>query len=91
MLGYEAVPVRNVGLREAEDESIWDYAQTHEMVIVTKDEDFAERVQLSFSGPAVVWLRVGNCAKAALFSWLLPLLPDVIDRLEFGDRLIEVA
>jgi len=50
-IGHEAIAVRNVGLREAEDESIWDYANTHQMVIVTKDEDFAERVCTQFIRP----------------------------------------
>ena len=89
--GHEAVALRNVGLREAEDESIWDYAQSHQMVIITKDEDFAERVQLSFSGPSVVWLRIGNCSNTALSDWLMPLLPDVVERLVLGDRLVEVS
>jgi len=85
------VAVRNVGLREAEDESIWNYAETHRMVIITKDEDFAERVVRSSSGPAVVWLRIGNCSNRALLEWLVPLLPGIVERIELGDRLVEVS
>jgi predicted nuclease of predicted toxin-antitoxin system len=41
------------------------------------------------SGPAVVWLRVGNCSNRALRIWLDPLLPAIVRQLEQGDRLIE--
>ena len=42
-LGQEAVAVRDVGLREADDGPIWQYALEHGAVIVSKDEDFPER------------------------------------------------
>ena len=89
--GHKAVAAREVGLREAEDEIIWNYAEARQMVILTKDEDFAERVMRSSSGPAVVWLRIGNCSNLALLGWLIPLLPDIVARLELGDRLVEVS
>lgn len=36
--GFEAISVRDVGLREALDTEIWNYALTNEYIIVTKDE-----------------------------------------------------
>jgi hypothetical protein len=35
-------------------------------------------------------LRVGNCRNPVLLSWFLPLLPDILERIEMGDRLIEI-
>jgi len=35
-------------------------------------------------------LRVGNCTNQVLFTWLEPLLPEIIPELESGQRLIEV-
>ena len=35
--GYESQSVRDAGLRDAEDFMIWQYAQTHGWVILTKD------------------------------------------------------
>ena len=64
--GCQAQAVREVGLRESEDGAIWRYAEANGCVIVTKDEDFALRVQAAATGPAVVWLRVGNTSNAAL-------------------------
>ena len=43
--GHEAQPVREVGLREAEDGPIWEHARRTGAAIMTKDEDFAARAQ----------------------------------------------
>jgi len=38
--GHEAKAVRDVGLREAQDRTIWAFAISGNWVVVTKDEDF---------------------------------------------------
>ncbi len=89
-VGHDAKHVADIGLRDSEDTPIWRYAIDHQAVIVSKDEDFAVRVQQTKNGPAVVWLRIGNCSRAALMEWFAPLLPEVIEALEQGQRLVEV-
>jgi predicted nuclease of predicted toxin-antitoxin system len=88
--GHDAQAVRELGLREAEDDAIWDYARAQQTVIVTKDQDFADRSLASQTAPIIVWLRVGNTSNRALLAWLLPLWPDIISRIQSGDKLIEV-
>lgn len=88
--GCEAQAVREIGLREAEDSAIWLHAQANGFVIVTKDEDFALRVQATESGPSVVWLRVGNTSNAALRAWFVPRVPQIIALLGQGTRLVEI-
>ena len=41
--GYEAVHVRDLGMRDAEDTEIWNYALEHNGIIITKDGDFKKR------------------------------------------------
>lgn len=82
--------MREVGLRDAEDGLIWHYAIAHGCVIITKDEDFAQRAQTGGACPVVVWLRFGNTSNAALQAILLPQLPRLIERIRQGDRVIEV-
>jgi predicted nuclease of predicted toxin-antitoxin system len=77
-------------LREAEDSDIWDYALANHAAVITKDQDFAERLLASRPAPVIVWLRIGNTSNRALLALLLPLWPDVISRIESGDNLIEV-
>lgn len=90
-LGQEAVAVREVGLREADDYPIWQYALEHDSVIVTKDEDFPERSLRSAAPPQILWLRLGNCSNRALFAWFTPLWPEIEQRLRAGDRIVEVS
>ncbi len=65
-----SVHVREVGLREAEDATIWDYAARHGFTIVTKDADFRQRSFLLGHPPKIVWLRLGNCSTKALEALL---------------------
>jgi predicted nuclease of predicted toxin-antitoxin system len=51
---------RLVGLSEADDRAIWQYAGTHEFVLVTLDADFVELASLLGPPPKVIWLRSGN-------------------------------
>ena len=88
--GHEAKHVEEVGLREAEDDPIWQYALTNQTVILTKDEDFAVRAKRSRNSPKVVWLQIGNCSNSALRMWLEPLLPAIVSQLEQGERLLEI-
>jgi len=88
--GRDAVAVREIGLREAKDSAIWQYALQNNPAILTKDEDFAERCLCSENPPVVVWLRIGNATNPALLEWFLQLLPAVELRIQAGDRLIEL-
>lgn len=42
------------------DQKVWEYAQTSDLVIVTKDSDFAHWVMLSDPSPRVIRFRIGN-------------------------------
>ena len=89
--GHQAEHVLEIGLAQSKDTPIWRYAQAHAAVIITKDEDFAEWVRRGRIGPAIVWLRIGNCSNPVLREWLEPLLPAIIRQLEQGERLIEAC
>jgi predicted nuclease of predicted toxin-antitoxin system len=88
--GIAATPVREAGLRDSDDGSIWNFARAGEWTVVTKDEDFVARCIGNPVAPPVVWLRIGNCTNRVLFAWLRPLLPEMKSRLEQGEKLIEV-
>ena len=88
--GYDVQAVRELGLRDAEDSEIWDYALANQAAIITKDQDFAECLMSRRPAPAIVWLRIGNTSNRTLMTWLLPLWPDIISRMKTGDNLVEV-
>jgi predicted nuclease of predicted toxin-antitoxin system len=74
----------------AADTAIWDYASITGAVIVTKDEDFAQRKVLREGGPRVVWIRLPNTRRAALLVWFEAVMPSLLEALQRGETLIEV-
>ena len=88
--GHLAEHVADIGLRDADDSPIWNYALQNDAIIVTKDEDFPHRLRQSKSAPVIVWLRIGNTSRRALLQWFEALLPQMETLISQGDRLIEV-
>lgn len=88
--GHIAQLVEDFGLREAGDIEIWHHAFSTGAIIVTKDEDFAERTARTTEGPVILWLRIGNTTNRALMQWLVPRWAEIMFLLDAGNRLIEV-
>jgi predicted nuclease of predicted toxin-antitoxin system len=42
------------------DEEIWEYAQTHNLIIITKDADFSLKVLSGEHCPKVIHIKTGN-------------------------------
>jgi predicted nuclease of predicted toxin-antitoxin system len=87
--GTEASHVRDVGLRDACDAEVWAYATSSGYIVISKDEDFV-RMVLNASTAGLVWVRVGNCRREVLLNVFRRVWPRIIERLESGDRFIEV-
>lgn len=65
-----SVHVRDVGLKDATDIEIWEYAKADGFVIVTKDSDFRQRSFLFGQPPKVIWVRLGNCSTSEIATAL---------------------
>jgi predicted nuclease of predicted toxin-antitoxin system len=57
----DTLHVRDVGLKAADDQAVWEYAAKQGFVIASKDSDFHQRSFLFGAPPKVVWIRLGNC------------------------------
>jgi len=90
-LGVTAVPVRDIGLRDALDPPIFAAARTEGVVVMSKDADFAEMVGRLGSPPQVIRLRCGNTSNSALREVLARELPAALVRLRAGEPLVEVG
>ena len=88
--GYIAEHVFDLGLSEACDADICRYAAKNSLIIVSKDEDFSQTALRPDPIIQVVWVRLGNCRKAALLAAFESSLPAVLRAIEAGERLIEV-
>ena len=89
--GHEAAHVTEIGHGGATDADIWSHAISTKSVIVSKDGDFAILAKGSRPGPQVLWVRLGNVSNKALWSALEPLLPEIVEALEAGEQVIEIA
>ena len=57
-----------LGLSEASDREVWDYAKANGFTIVSQDSDFAEMAVVLGTPPKVIWLRGGNQSTLAISS-----------------------
>lgn len=88
--GELALHVLAIDLGQSPDQAIWEHAAKEDMVIISKDEDFAQLTLLRPEPVRVVWLRVGNCRTASLLAMLEPIWPEILSQLDAGARLVEV-
>lgn len=65
-----AVHVRLLGLAEADDLTIWNFAIAHHCVIVTQDSDYSDWNKLRGAPPKIVWIRCGNATVDLIHSKL---------------------
>ena len=66
-----------IGLEQAEDRVVWEYARQYEFVLVTRDSDFNELSVLQGFPPKVIWIRRGNCATHQIEEILRVHLEDI--------------
>ena len=58
---------------------------------ITRDEDFSDRITVKPEGPSIVLVKRDNCKKSIFVAWFELFIPDVIERLEQGEKLIIVS
>jgi predicted nuclease of predicted toxin-antitoxin system len=63
--------------RHPSDADIWHYARRHELVIVSKDADFSDRIIMQSPPPWVVHLRFGNLKRKEFHARLARVWPQV--------------
>jgi predicted nuclease of predicted toxin-antitoxin system len=85
-------PLREIGLRDAEDVELYEAAQRFgPVVIMTKDADFSKLVQQRGAPPQVLWLRCGNLSTLELQALLSRAFPAALGDLQGGNALVEIS
>ena len=74
---------------EMKDSEIWDYAKQNNLIIVTKDADFSDRILLSDPPPRIIHIRTGNM-KMRDFHKYLSELWEQIASLSESYKLVQV-
>ncbi|MFN9176520.1 MAG: DUF5615 family PIN-like protein, partial [Synechocystis sp.] len=77
--GIEAVALRDLGLRDAEDPEIFEAAKAQNAIVMTKDSDFVDLVERLGSPPQIIWLTCGNTSNIRLRQILSEMLPRALE------------
>jgi predicted nuclease of predicted toxin-antitoxin system len=86
----EASHVRDHGLLHADDAEIFLRAREADVVILTKDRDFADLVRRHGPPPQVIWVTCGNTSNARMKEILTSRLSEVLELLRSGEPLVEI-
>ncbi len=87
----EAYSLRDLNLRDAEDEQIFQQARQQGIVIVSKDSDFVEMVLRLGTPPQLLWVTCGNVTNRRLQELMTQLFPKAQELLAAGVAVIEIA
>ncbi len=83
----KAYSVRDIGLRDASDETI--FKKAHELS-VTKDIDFLKLQDKLGVPPQVIWIRCGNTTNDRMKAILNRTFPNIIKLIKSGERFVEI-
>lgn len=86
-----AAAVRELGMRDAADQEIFEAARKAKATVLTKDSDFVHLLERFGPPPQVIWLTCGNTSNAHLRQLLVRALPQALALLKSGERLVEIS
>lgn len=87
-----AKTVREIGLRDAEDDAIFDAGKRlGDIVIITKDQDLVSYVRRLGPPPRILWLRFGNMATVHMQLILSRRFGEAISMLEAGEAAVQIT
>jgi predicted nuclease of predicted toxin-antitoxin system len=89
--GIEGKSVRWLGLRDATDRLIWESARQANVVVMTKDRDFVQLLDLYGPLPKVIWVTCGNTSNARMREILTARLQLAVSLLNSGEDLVEIS
>ena len=89
--GHEANHVGDFDMLRARDRTIWGKAIELNAVLISKDADFVTLRALRASGPAIVWIRLGNVSRAVLLDRIERALPNIVEQVQRGEKVVVVT
>lgn len=84
------MPVRDLRLREASDQQIFEAARVANAIVMTKDVDFVEMVERFGTPPRILWLTCGNTSDQRLREILDGQFMEVRKMFDSGEPLVEI-
>lgn len=87
----DARPIRELGLRDADDPTIFAAARAGKAIVMTTDADFVQLLERFGPPPSLIWLTCGNTSNARLRELLLAAWPRIAELLRSGEPLVELS
>jgi len=88
----KCVHVDSIGINvPASDMDIWNYALSNGYIIISKDADFVDLLELRGFPPKVVLLKTGNNSSQALAELLISIKPMIEDLENNNYGLLEIV
>jgi predicted nuclease of predicted toxin-antitoxin system len=87
----EAIPIRDLGLRDSEDIEIFNAARKSNVVIITKDHDFIDLISLYGKPPQIILLSCGNTSNDSLKIILNKSLESALQLIQSGESIVEIT
>jgi predicted nuclease of predicted toxin-antitoxin system len=89
--GVTASPLRDLGLRDAADHTIYQAAAEAGATVITKDSDFVHLQLQHGPPPQILWLTCGNTSEIRMHTIFLAQFPNARGLLESGEALVEIT
>ncbi len=86
-----AQSVRAVGLRDAEDEEIFQAARDANVIMMSKDSDFLNLLDRHGPPPKVIWVACGNTSNQRMRTILRQTLLPAVEMLEGSETIVEIG
>jgi predicted nuclease of predicted toxin-antitoxin system len=83
-----ASQVRLLGLENADDIEIWEYAKLNNYAVVTFDTDFYDLSLIKGAPPKIIWLRLGNTSTKDIAKCVTEnyeLINEFMDNMDYKD------
>ena len=90
-LSIECVAVRDLNLQRASDSEIFAAARAANVVVMSKDADFARLLEQHGPPPQVVLVTCGNTSNARLRRLVTAAWPAIVTMLDRGEPLVELG
>jgi predicted nuclease of predicted toxin-antitoxin system len=88
--GQVATHVEHESLGNGPDANIWKWAAERDAIVISKDEDFHNRVVVG-RPPRLIWIRWGNVRKKPLIEKLELLWPEIVASFLEGEWELELT
>jgi predicted nuclease of predicted toxin-antitoxin system len=87
---FQAVAVRDIGLRDATDIEIFQAARQESAIVMTKDMDFVRLLEERGPPPLILWITCGNTSNTRLKEILSGTLTKALKLIRDGEKLVEI-